>query len=203
MTVTKTVPAKSRSSFNMADDIGSADASIKVSSDVPVIAERSMYRNNRREGSNSIGATAPSQDHYLAEGSTAWGFTTYVLVQNPNPTSTNVTVTYNTPSGLVHGKPLTLPANSRATIKVNDTAPNMDLSTHVHGSQPVVAERAMYWDTGNGQACHDSIGMSSPHRVFYLPGGQPSYGFERWYTTWTLVQNPNDVDVKVKVSYLT
>ena len=61
----------------------------------------------------------------------------------------------------------------------------------------------MYWDTGNGQACHDSIGMSSPHRVFYLPGGQSGYGFERWYTTWTLVQNPNDVDVKVKVSYLT
>ena len=49
---------------------GQADASIKVTSDVPVVAERSMYRNNRREGSCSIGATTPATDYYLAEGAT-------------------------------------------------------------------------------------------------------------------------------------
>ena len=70
---TKTVPANSRASFNMADDIGSKDASIKVTSDVPVIPERAMYRNNRREGHDSIGTTTPATDYYLAEGTTGYG----------------------------------------------------------------------------------------------------------------------------------
>ena len=29
----------------------------------------------------------------------------------------------------------------------------------------------MYWDSGWGEACHDSIGLSAPHTVFYLPDG--------------------------------
>ena len=89
---TKTVPGNSRQSFNMATDIGSKDASIKVSADVPVIPERAMYRNNRREGHDSIGTTAPANDYYMAEGATGYnvGYITYVLVQNPNPSPTDV-----------------------------------------------------------------------------------------------------------------
>ena len=51
-----------------------------------------MYRDNRREGSCSIGANTPATDYFLAEGTTAWGFTTYLLVQNPNPVANNVRV---------------------------------------------------------------------------------------------------------------
>ncbi len=93
-TVVKKVPASSRATFNVADDVKEKDTSIKVTSDIPVIPERAMYRNNRREGHDSIGTTTPATDYYLAEGTTAWGFTTYVLVQNPNDTPANVTVTY-------------------------------------------------------------------------------------------------------------
>jgi hypothetical protein len=84
---------------------------------------------------------------------------------------------------------------------VNDIAGvnNTDLSTQVHGSQPIIAERAMYWDNGTGEACHDSIGMPLAHTSFYLPDGQTSEGRE----TWTLVQNPNATAVQVEVSYLT
>jgi hypothetical protein len=57
----------------------------------------------------------------------------------------------------------------------------------------------MYWDNGTGEACHDSIGMSSPHTTFYLPDGETSNGRE----TWTLVQNPNSSAVTVHVDYLT
>ena len=198
-TFTKTVPASSRKTFNMADDIGSNDASIKVEADLPVIPERAMYRNNRREGHDSIGTTAPAEDYYLAEGTTAWGFTTYVLVQNPQSTPTDVTITYMTPQGPNTQPAFQMPANSRKTIRVNDSLPSTDLSTQVHGSQPVIAERAMYWDKGTGEACHDSIGMDSPHTTFYLPDGESSEGRE----TWTLVQNPNSSSVAIEVSYLT
>jgi len=123
-----------------------------------------------------------------------------VLVQNPQGTPTNVTLTYMTQSGQVAGPSFQMPANSRKTVRVNDQlTPNTDVSTHVHGSQPIIAERAMYWDNGTGEACHDSIGMGQPHTTFYLPDGQSSEGRE----TWTLVQNPNSTNVTVEISYLT
>ena len=198
-TVTKKVPANSRKSFNMADDIGSKDASIKVEANVPVIPERAMYRNNRREGHDSTGTTSTAADYYLAEGTTAWGFTTYVLVQNPNNCTANVTLTYMTPAGAKPQPSFQMAANSRKTIKVNDALPSSDFSTLVHADQGIIAERAMYWDKGTGEACHDSIGMPSAHYTFYLPDGQTSNGRE----TWTLVQNPNSCDVVVEIAYLT
>jgi hypothetical protein len=95
--------------------------------------------------------------------------------------------------------PFTMPANSRQTVEVDAVVPGSDLSTHVHSDKPIVAERAMYWDNGTGQACHDSIGIAGAHMEFFLPDGQTSDGVE----TWTLVQNPNDAPVQVEVTYLT
>ncbi len=198
--VKKKIPAHSRATFSMGQDIGKHDASIKIESDVPVIAERSQYRNDRREGSCSIGAAEPSADCYLAEGTTAWGFTTYVLVQNPNRSEVEVDITYMTPDGPWAQPSFKMPANSRKTVRVNDLGPvaSTDLSIHVHGSKPIVAERAMYWDNGTGEACHASIGLPSPAMTFLLPDGQTSEGRE----TWTLVQNPNGTPVQVTLTYL-
>ncbi len=199
---TKEVPANSRQTYNMAEDIRNADASIKVVSDLPVIPERAMYRNSRREGHDSIGTTTPATDYYLAEGATGYnvGYITYVLIQNPQGSPTDVKINYLTGSGQVEGPSFQMPANSRKTVKVNDQLPaNTDVSTHVHGSAPIIAERAMYWDNGTGEACHDSIGMDSAHKTFYLPDGETSNGRE----TWTLVQNPNGTDVTVDITYMT
>ena len=195
------VPANSRATYNMAEHIGAKDASIKVVSNTPVIPERAMYRNSRREGHDSIGTTTPAKDYYLAEGTTGYGFTTYVLVQNPNDTPADIDVTYMTGAGPVNVPTFQMPAQSRKTINVNATAtlPDPNFSTKVHGSQPIIAERAMYWNNGTGEACHDSIGMSAPHATFYLPDGETSNGRE----TWTLVQNPNATAVNVEITYMT
>ena len=201
-TVGHDVPANSRASFLMANDIGEKDASMKVTSNVPVIPERAMYRNNRREGHDSTGTTTPAVDYYLAEGATGYGvgYVTYVLVQNPNNQTANVTLTYMTQKWQVNCPSFLMPANSRKTIKVNDqVGPDTDVSTHVHASLPIIAERAMYWNNGTGEACNDSIGMDSAHTSFYLPDGDTTNGRE----TWTLVQNPNSVPVDVEISYLT
>ena len=199
------VDANSRATFNMTQFIGAKDASIKVTSDLPVIPERAMYRDNRREGHDSTGTTTAATDYYLAEGCTGFGFTTYVLIQNPQSTPTDVTITYQTASGPVAGPSLNMPANSRKTVCVNDTTaipgPDPSFSTRVHGSQPIIAERAMYWKGGadNAQICHDSIGLDQPHTSWYLADGQTSDGRE----TFTLVQNPGDTDITVEVTYMT
>lgn len=200
--VRRTVPARSRATFSMQADIGEHDASTRVSSDVPVIAERSMYRNNRRGGSCSIGATAPAADYFLAEGTTAWGFSSYVLVQNPNETAATIEVTYMTPDGPVAQPEFVMPPSTRRTIKVNEVPgiANTDFSTHVHSDLPVIAERAMYWTGGpdEGEAFHDSIGVQGPSKSFLLSDGQTSNGFE----TYTVVQNPGAQDVTIDVTYL-
>ncbi len=198
-TVTHNVAANSRDTFNMETDIGKKDASIMVECPIPVIAERAMYRNSRREGHDSVGATEASNNYFLAEGTTAWGFTTYVLVQNPNDEEVDMSMTFMTDSGPVQGPAMTMDPNSRETFRINDVMPNRDFSTQVTGSLPIIAERAMYWDNGTGEACHDSIGETGAHTTFFLPDGQSTIGFE----TWTLVQNPNDTPVEVEITYMT
>ncbi|MBU1670795.1 MAG: IPT/TIG domain-containing protein [Actinobacteria bacterium] len=210
-TVREVVPPLSRCSYSMGDDIGERNSSIRVDSDVAVVAERSMYRNDRREGSCSVGVTASALIYYsasagagqggsyLPEGTTAHGFESYILVQNPNDTDANVTVTYLTSTGPVPQEPFVMPPDSRRTILVNDALPQTDFSTRVASDRAIVAERAVYWNNGTGQACHASIGLSAPHAEFTLPDGQTSDGRE----TYLLVANPNPDDVQVEITFLT
>jgi hypothetical protein len=196
----KNVPANSRATFNMLEDVGAADASVVVSSSEPVVVESAMYRNDRREGQCSRGATEPADSYYLAEGTTAWGYTSWILVQNPNHEPSDIEISYMTPHGPVLQPGFQMPPDSRKSIKVND-APGMqdtDFSTLVRGSEPIVASRAMYWDGVAGEACHGSIGVTEPGTVFHLPAGRSSDGRE----TWTLVQNPNGTEILVQVTYL-
>ncbi|MFH1150527.1 MAG: hypothetical protein V1748_08635 [Actinomycetota bacterium] len=197
--VNDTLPPLSRRTYSMKDHIGEKDASIKVTSDVPVIPERAMYRNNRREGHESIPCELPGYDYYLAEGSTAWGFTTYLLIQNNNKGTADVTVTYMTSNGPVIQPTFQMPMSSRKTIRVNDVLPNADFSIKVSCPGTIIAERAMYWNSPTGEVCHDSVGTADPHTTYHLPDGDTTSGTE----TWTLVQNPNGSDVQVEVQYLT
>lgn len=197
---TKIVPPRSRATFSMEEDIGAHDASVEISSDIPVIAEHAVYRDNRRGGSSSVGATSASERFYLAEGTTAWGFTTYILLQNPGETEAEVTMTYMTELGQREQDPFTLPARSRKTINVNENEEmkEIDFSTRIDSTKPIVAERAMYWNSSSGQVFQDSIGLSSLYGIYYLPDGESSGGTE----TFTLIQNPNDTPVEVSVTYL-
>lgn len=195
------VPPNSRATFSMLEDIGAADASIRVASDIPVVAERSMYRDGKREGSCSIGATAPSKDFFLAEGATGYdvGFVTYVLVQNPSGAPNEVNLSFQTDNGEVEGPVFTMPPNSRMNVRLNDHLPEgSNVSTTVRGSRPLVAERAMFWNNGTGEAFHASIGLDSARMAFMLPDGQSGNGCE----TWTLVANPNPGAVTVRITYL-
>lgn len=212
-TFTKTVPAFSRRTYNMADDMGAVDASIKVTCEMPVIPERSMYRYARREGNCSIGTTLPAQgyytamsgkglshDCYLAEGSSRWGFTTYLLVQNPNDDVATVDVTYLLEDSAEPQETIMMPPRSRKTIRVNDILPDSDFAIYVHGDIPVAAERSMYWGGGTalGEATHNTVGMTDTHDSFLFPDGEVSRGRE----TFTCLMNPNLSAVDVTVSYL-
>ena len=192
------VPAWSRKTVEVKRDIPADDVSVRVVSDLPVVVERSMYWDGRRGGHGSIGAKAPSQDWYLAEGATHSGFETYVLVSNPGEQQANVSLELVTTSGSGAGPvsaDLVVPAGSRRTVRLNDITPYADVSTKLHSDVPVVAERSMFWPVAGGRAGHDSIGVTAPAQETFLPEGCTGYGFE----TWLLVQNPGEDEAIVSV----
>jgi hypothetical protein len=139
---------------------------------------------------------------YLAEGATAGGFETWVLVQNPNPTPVNVTLSFQTGAGLMPGPVDTIPGNSRRSYLVDTYVDTFDVSTMVAADSDVVCERAMYW-TPEGSTVrsvgHDSIGVVNPASTWYMAEGATKGGFE----TWVLVQNPNPGPVNVDVKFQT
>ena len=103
---------------------------------------------------------APSQGYnwYLAEGSTAGGMETFILVQNPGDQEARVRLEFITEKGPQAGPTAVLPPGTRFTWKANDFITSFNVSTAVYSDQPVVVERAMY---GNNRTwAHDSIAYS-------------------------------------------
>jgi len=164
--------------LDMARDIGAKDASIEVTSDVPVIPERAMYRHDRSEGPTTRSVLRRPPVRSTSRRARLPGvFTTYVLVQNPE----------REPRGRrdhLHG-PVRVPRGNRRfsharelakDVKVNDVLQNAGLQhPGCRGSKPIIAERAMYWNVYEQEKCHDSIGMDQPHTTF-LPAGRGRHG---------------------------
>ena len=193
------VPAKSRQTIRVNDEVGPTNVSIVVNSDKQIVAERAMYWEGRRGGHSSIGAGSPAGSWFLAEGSTNWGFDTFILIQNPSTRPTTVNVSFLTTDGLIPMKPFTVGAGSRYTINARDEIGGKDFSTGVTGSEPITCERSMYWNNGTGKAGHDTIGVTKATYSNYLAEGCTDYGFD----TYVLISNPNNEVNDVRVTYMT
>ncbi len=153
------LPARSRRSFNLGDYVQTFDVSTLVTADAGVVAERAVYGAGRTFATGSVGAVMPADRWFLAEGCTAGGFETWVLVQNPNATPTTVDLTFMTSSGPVAGpQGVTVPALSRISFNLGDYVIDYNVSTLITAEGGVVVERAMY---GAGRTwAHDSTGFA-------------------------------------------
>lgn len=204
--ITVTVPPQSRRTVNAGDVIPAADIATRVSSTEPVVVERAMYWGGIAAGGGTAGAglAQASRTWFLAEGSSAYGFSTYTLLQNPSGSQVAVNITYNTASGSVARKGITMPPYSRRTVTLADDLPGTDSSIFVQASAPVLAERSMYWsssgETGTGasgwSAGHVADGTPGPSRRWNLAEGTTDHGF----TEYVLLQNPSGTDASVTLS---
>ncbi|MHB8894830.1 MAG: S8 family peptidase [Candidatus Geothermincolia bacterium] len=194
-----TVPANSRVTIRVNDIAPDKDLSAKLTSDQNIICERAMYWAGRIEGTDSIGVQSPSFSWYLAEGTTNYGFETFLLIQNPTNRPANVQVVYMTPSGPVAGVPFVIEANSRYTINVAQE-PGLaatDVSFEVNADQRVIAERSMYWDGRRGG--HVSTGTNLPAQNWYLAEGSTDWGYDEY----VLIENPGEQAANVTLTYMT
>ena len=176
----------SRFTIHVNDVVPNQSVSTKIESSEPVVVERAQYLNRMTAGTCSIGAKSASRTWFLAEGYTDQGFEEWVLIQNPQDTQNDVTITYMENSGANTVRNYSVPPESRFTILVNELLPGREVSVKVRAAKPVLVERAMYWN--NRSDGHDCIGTPTPDTTWYLPEGYTSQGFE----TWVLVENPGD-----------
>ena len=191
-----TVGPHSRFTIHVNDIIPAQSVSTKIESSEPVVVERAQYLNNMTSGTCSIAARSTSRTWFLAEGYTDQGFEEWVLIQNPEKTQNDVTITYMGNSGANMVRNYSLPPECRFTILVDELLPASEVSVKVRAEKPVIVERAMYWNNrSDGHAC---IGTPTPDTTWYLPEGYTAQGFEEW----VLIENPGDDARKVTLTFM-
>ena len=199
------VPPGSRYTVHVDEHMYNADVSARAISTngVPIVAERAMYFDFElgRGGSDAPGVTAPALKWHLAEGSTNWGFSTFILVENPQEAANSVTMKFMRSDGKLSWVRYDLAPRSRFTLDAASVAGfgKADFSTQVTATKPVVVERAMYFANYHGiSGGHDSPGVTRPGRRWYLAEGYTGKGFD----SYILLENPNSQAAVSHIDYM-
>ena len=147
------MPARSRKTINIASDrkFQGWSVSTMVRSDLPIVASRSMYWNNRQGGHYSLGTQDIGKKWYVPEGSTKGEFETWILIQNPGNEDAEVSIVYLLDNEEKRGPALTVQAKTRFTINVADSVPDTwSVATEVEADKDIIVESSMYWNGRQG-----------------------------------------------------
>jgi Tol biopolymer transport system component len=204
ITLALEVPPMGRRTVDPGADPALANQALStiVESDVLLVVDRTMQWDVRGYGSHAeTSIAAPAPTWYLAEGHTQ-PFDLFYLIQNPNPTSVRVEVTYLRPAP---APPLVrtyeVAAESRFNIYVNwifeleGSAVSAVLRALDEGG--IIVERAMYLGDG-ARAGHASAGVTAPATQWFLAEGATGFFFD----FFILLANPTDTDTVVDARFL-
>lgn len=180
---------------------------------VPVVVERSMYRNSGGQlfttGHNSAAIEAPALRWFLAEGATGGTFDEFVLIANPNATAAQLRVSYLRAGQAPLVKTYTAAPLSRLTIWVDQEAPELaaaEVSVVVEAvtPTPVVVERSMWWAATPGgpwTEAHNNRGTTTTAARWIVAEGEA--GGPGQASTYVLVANTGASDARVRFTLLT
>ncbi|MBU1671973.1 MAG: polysaccharide deacetylase family protein [Actinobacteria bacterium] len=150
-------------------------------------------------GHDTVGSTGPSRTWYFAEGTTRQGFSEYVCVFNQGSKVAVTEFSYMLSTGEEIVRRYDLAPESRTTINVaGEVPPASDVSVGIESSEPVVAERPMYF-TYNGvySGGTDVAGATSTGTAWYFAEGTTRDGFD----TFLCIANPGDAEAMVDIEY--
>jgi len=158
------------------------------------------------DGTCSLGATAPAQEWWIAEGYQRPSHDVYILLYNPNDATANVTVDYFLSAG-VETRTYNVDGHRRHTICLREVF-NDDfggVGARIYSALPIVAEGAMYWNewysytSGPGKrGGHGGLAANTLATTWYLPEG---YVNNEWTGNWIAVLNPHYQAATVTVTY--
>jgi hypothetical protein len=157
---TRRLEAHQRLTLNIASEdaaLQNVAVSTRVSSDQPVVVERSQYwpHGNWYESDANAGETTTGLSWGLAEGRVggASEARTFILIANPSTTAAAITATFLRTDGTTLVKNFTVDPTSRFTIAVTgdgDAASqvpeltNESFATIINSTEPVIVERSLY-----------------------------------------------------------
>ncbi len=163
--VTRTVAPFGRTTVladNEAPGLADAAFSLRIASNVPITAERSMYwagtATGWYEAHNAFGVMEPGRKWGLAEGrvGTARGFETFILIANDAADESIVKVTFLRKDGGTVTRQYTVAPHSRFNVFVNAMVPELaneefGAIVEVIEGSPIVVERSLYHSSAGTQ----------------------------------------------------
>jgi hypothetical protein len=222
------VPANGRRTFwptafkDLSDRLapGRAGFATTITSDIDVVAERQMYWGpgapfGIRGGHAAMGVTTPSAQWLFAEGvqGGAGGFDTYLLLFNQQTTATTVTVKFFGDGGVALAELVrTMPAGSRDNVPASifPALANQAFAMQVEASQPIVAERAVYWRgfseghaTAGATEARLKWGFAEGQQGGFLMYQDAADGDKRRFNTFFPLYNPGETAANVTVHFYT
>lgn len=153
-----------------------------------------------RGGSDTAGCPGqPSKAWYFAEGTTRAGFSEYICLLNPGGGVALTEFTYMLGTGETIARRHDLLPSSRTTVDVRTEVPaDCDVSVKVSSSEPIVAERPMYFVyKGVWSGGHDVLGATAPQAEWYFAEGTTRDGFD----SYLCLQNPGDSEATADIDY--
>lgn len=190
------IPHVSRVSLLVNQLVPGAPVAARIEADKPIVAERAVYKDRGKAGTNSMGATALSKTWYMAEGVTRSGFDTWVLMLNPNDVPATAAANYMKEDGTTVSRKYLVPPRSRVSVYVNQEVPDARVATKIESDLPIVAERSVYFPLGLG--AHNSMAAPTPSKLWYLPEGSTTKPF----TQNLLLMNPNSSPANLTVAFM-
>jgi autotransporter-associated beta strand protein len=205
--VDRVIPARSRVTIHVdqLEGLEDASASVKVESidKHELIVERTMFWDQAYYGGHTANAVSrPEKKWIFAEGFQGF-FDTYLLIANANGVPSNVTLTFLRENATPVMKTVEVAAFQRKTIYAGDfdELKGRAFGIVVEATEPVIAERAMYFSTQPNRTWaggHVNTGIVAPSKTwFHAEGATGSF-----FSTFILLSNPQTTPAKVKVRFL-
>ncbi|HEY3060209.1 MAG TPA: S8 family peptidase [Chloroflexota bacterium] len=192
---TELVPGMGRRSVYVNALFTTSGFATQVTSDQPIVVERAMYFDRGQGGHDTLATPEPGKTWYFAAGGSRGGFDTWLLLENPGSAPASVRVSFMTDSGQVVNQPMFVLPHARGSLFTDPLVPNAVYGIRVDSDQPIVAERAVYFD--DGRAGFDAAAVAAPAAEWFLPEGSTLGSFEEQLS----VLNPQSQAVNVLVEF--
>ena len=166
---------------------------LDIQSNRPVLAERTLIVGRELMGSG--GAAAPARAWYFSEGTTITDTQTVLLVVNPQRQEVAATLTFYPDGTAPVTRSAAFPPRSRTTLLLNELVPNATFGLKLVASQPVVAERSVFFVSG---AAHLATGVAELSRHWSFAEGSTTEGF----TTTLHLLNPWPQQVAISLQIM-
>ncbi len=150
-------------------------------------------------GHNVLGSQDLSRRWYFAEGTTRAGFEEYICLLNPGNKPARTKLLYMLETGDNIEKTYDLAPARRFTVPVyHDVPAGHDVSCVIGSTEPVVAERPIYFDySANCNGSHSAAGAKSPKTIWYFAEGCTRGGFD----TYLCIMNPGEKYALAEIEY--